>query len=288
MICKLAIYMIGIFDSGIGGLTVLQEIHKLCPAESTLYFADQSHIPYGSKSETDVQRYSDQICQYLITRGASVIVVACNTATAAAINWLRHRYPQVPFVGMEPAIKPAAEQTKTGRIGVLATAGTFKSQRYAQLMKRYAHQVQLFENSCIGLVEQIESGDLTGDRIVSLLRSFIGPMLAEGIDTLILGCTHYPFALPVIKNIVGADITIINPASAVAQQTLQVIEHRRSTSSVLTASHMPMHEYVTSGKLIEYIPMVKRLNSIINKRSKPGENPINATHKTFYQKVDNN
>ena len=288
MICKLAIYMIGIFDSGIGGLTVLQEIHKLCPAESTLYFADQSHIPYGSKSETDVQRYSDQICQYLITRGASVIVVACNTATAAAISWLRHRYPQVPFVGMEPAIKPAAEQTKTGRIGVLATAGTFKSQRYAQLMKRYAHQVQLFENSCIGLVEQIESGDLTGDSTDSLLRSFIGPMLDEGIDTLILGCTHYPFALPVIKNIVGADITIINPASAVAQQTLRVIEHRRSTSSVLPASHMPMHEFVTSGKLIEYIPMVKRLNSIINKRSKPGENPINATHKTFYQKVDNN
>lgn len=280
--------MIGIFDSGIGGLSVLQEIHKLCPTESTLYFADQNHIPYGLKSEEEIQRFSDQICRYLISRGASAIVVACNTATAAAINWLRQRYPQVPFVGMEPAIKPAAEQTKSGKIGVLATAGTFKSQRYAQLMSRYAQEVQLYENSCIGLVEQIESGDLEGSKINSLLRIFIEPMLIQGIDTLILGCTHYPFALSAIKNIVGEGVNIINPALAVAEQTQRVISNLRSLDPI-SPNHQPlMHEYVTSKKISTYIPMVNRLHAVVSSRSKTGQNSINATHKTFYQKVDNN
>lgn len=277
--------MIGVFDSGIGGLTVLHEIHKRCPAVSTLYFADQSHIPYGLKSEAGIQRFSDRICRFLLDRGAAVIVVACNTATAAAINWLRERYPQVPFVGMEPAIKPAVAQTKSGKIGVLATASTFKSQRYAQLMDRYASQVELFENSCVGLVEQIESGDLAGDHTEALLRSFIEPMQIQGIDTLILGCTHYPLVLPIIQQIAGDGVRVINPAPAVAQQT------QRLLPSYLTANAQqqpPMHEYVTSGTLSAYIPMVNRLNPIVSIPAEIGQNLIHTTHKTFYQKVDNN
>ena len=275
--------MIGVFDSGIGGLSVLREIYKVCPAESTLYFADQKHIPYGSRSEADIRRFSDQICQYLLKRGANVIVVACNTATAAAIDWLRERYPTVLFVGMEPAIKPAVELTKSGKIGVLSTAGTFQSQRYAHLMGRYAQDVQLFQNSCIGLVEQIESGKTTEVETTEMLESFIRPMLAQDIDTLILGCTHYPFVQPLIQQIVGKNVQIIDPAPAVARQTKRLLDNRPKPSQ-----ERYLHERVTSGSLTTFIPAVNRLLSVVETSATVEQNSVKAIHKTFYQKVDNN
>ncbi|MFT5195094.1 MAG: glutamate racemase [Cellvibrionaceae bacterium] len=279
--------MIGVFDSGIGGLSVLREIHKLCPNVSTLYIADQNHVPYGPRSETEIQQFSDSICQYLLGRGVTVIVIACNTATAAAIGWLRKRYPTVSFVGMEPAIKPAALLTKSGKIGVLATTGTFKSQRYALLMNRYAQEVYLFENSCIGLVETIESGDINSPTLQAMLEQFIQPMLYQGIDTLILGCTHYPFVLPLIQKIIGEDIQIIDPSPAIARQINRVLLDIPFNSAPESPKNL-IHEYVTSGQLSTYIPMVNRLVSVNLPQDVMRQNSVNAIHKTFYQHIDNN
>ena len=283
--------MIGVFDSGVGGLSVLREIHHACPNHPTIYFADQAHIPYGPRSEEEIRQYSDQICQYLLGRGANVIVIACNTATAAAINWLRERYPAVLFVGMEPAIKPAAQLSKSGKIGVMATAGTFKSQRYAQLMDRFAQDAQLFENSCIGLVPQIEAGELDTQATHKLLESYIHPMLDKKIDTLILGCTHYPFVRPAIEKIVGDSVKIIDPASAVARQTSRLLEQVKKEAKV-QGGHAVLFEYITSGKLTTFIPLVNRFLTVDYNRPKIEENSsINIAkyrHLNFYQKVHNN
>lgn len=215
---------IGIFDSGVGGLSVLRHIQRLLPEERLLYFADQAHVPYGLRPAEEIQAFCGQITKFLTTQGASLIVVACNTATAAAIDHLRSRFPELPFVGMEPAVKPGAAQTNNGKIGVLATAGTFESQRYAALLARFAGNIAAYESDCPGLVAQIEAGKLTGEKTEAILEAAIRPMLSAGVDTLILGCTHYPFVLPLIKEIAGPSVTIIDPAPAVAQQVKRVWE----------------------------------------------------------------
>lgn len=282
--------MIGVFDSGIGGLSVLREIHRLCPDQSTLYIADQKHIPYGQKAKEELWQYCNSIAQYLLKRGASIIVVACNTATAAAIDQLRTSYPNVPFVGMEPALKPAAQLTKSGKVGVLATAGTFKSQRYTQLMKRFAADVKFFENACVGLVEQIESGALNTPRTQEMLQDFINPMLENGIDTLILGCTHYPFVQPLIHSIVGEDLEIINPAPAVAAQVGRLVNKSNQHSQKL--SHTVRHEYATSGPLTEMIALINRLENDVALGKEVRQNRIDKVpfilYQTFYHVFHNN
>ncbi|MFZ0544908.1 MAG: glutamate racemase [Candidatus Promineifilaceae bacterium] len=215
---------IGVFDSGVGGLSVLRHIQSLLPGERLLYFADQAHVPYGPRPAQEIRLFCEQITRFLTDQGASLIVVACNTATAASIDHLRHEFPQLSFVGMEPAVKPGASQTKNGKIGVLATAGTFESQRYASLLARFAGNITAYESDCPGLVEQIEAGELTGKMTEAILQQAIRPMLAAGVDTLILGCTHYPFALPLIEQIAGPDVVIIDPAPAVAQQVKRLYE----------------------------------------------------------------
>ena len=282
--------MIGVFDSGIGGLSVLREIHRLCPDQSTLYIADQQHIPYGQKSKGQLWQYCDSITQYLIKRGAKVVVVACNTATAAAIDRLRTTYPEVSFVGMEPALKPAAELTQTGKVGVLATAGTFKSQRYAQLMERFVAKVEFFENDCLGLVEQIESGDLESKKTKEMLEHFINPMLENRIDTLILGCTHYPFVEPLINYIVGDSVTVINPAPAVAKQVKRTINNFEQGNQ--QSVKVVRHEYATSGRLTDLITSINRLKNDLSLYDKLGENmdqkhPF-TLYQTFYHVFHNN
>lgn len=215
--------IIGIFDSGIGGLSVLRHVRVLLPAASILYLADQAHVPYGRRPATEVQRFSLAISRFLIDQGAELIIVACNTATAAALEHLRANLPEVPFVGMEPAVKPAALTTETGHIGVLATAGTFVSQRYADLMDRFASGVTVLQDPCPGLVEQIEAGRLADPATEQIIRRAVGPMLAEGVDTLVLGCTHYPFVIPLIERVAGSEVTIIDPAPAVARQAERVL-----------------------------------------------------------------
>lgn len=219
---------IGIFDSGVGGLSVLRHIQRYLPHEHLIYFADQAHVPYGSRSLSEIRQFSAEITRFLLSQGAKIIVAACNTASAAALTVLRASFPSVPFVGMEPAVKPAALNTRSGKVGVLATVNTFASPRYEQLMHRFARDVQIFEDPCHGLVPLIEAGHFSDPETEQLLRSVLSPMVASGIDTLVLGCTHYPFVQPLIESLLASDfhseqITIIDPAPAVARQTANVL-----------------------------------------------------------------
>lgn len=215
---------IAVFDSGVGGLSVLRQLRAQLPHERLIYLADQAHVPYGSRSLSEIRGFSEAITHYLLQMDAKIIVVACNTASGAALTYLRQTFPAVSFVGMEPAVKPAAKQTRSGKVGVLATAGTFESQRYEALMARFGQGVDVFENPCLGLVDLIEAGNLTGEETAVLLRACVLPMLAQGVDTLVLGCTHYPFVRPLLEKIAGPDVTIIDPAPAVARQTRRVLQ----------------------------------------------------------------
>lgn len=214
---------IGIFDSGSGGLSVLKEIVLHCPHEAAIYVADTAHCPYGGKSEAQVVERAQRITDYLLSHGCKLIVVACNTATSAAIGILRARYA-VPFVGMEPAVKPASEHSLTRSIGVLATAGTLKGQRYAEISQRYASDVEVCLQAGDGLVELVEAGRAQSPEAEALLASYIEPMVLRRIDQLVLGCTHYPFLLSSIKKVLPEGIEVVNPAPSVARQCRRVLE----------------------------------------------------------------
>jgi glutamate racemase len=214
---------IGIFDSGIGGLTVLRAIHQLMPDEPLLYLADQAHVPYGPRPLEEVRRFSEAITNFLLDQGARIIVVACNTASAAALKYLRQVFPEVSFVGMEPAVKPAAEHTHSGIVGVLATPATFQGELYASVVERFGQGVKLIQHTCPGLVSQIETGDLEAPETRLILEEALLPMLEQGIDTIVLGCTHYPFVIPLIQRITGPDVRVIDPAPALARQVQRLL-----------------------------------------------------------------
>jgi glutamate racemase len=215
---------IGVFDSGVGGLSVLREIHALMPAQPVIYFGDQAHVPYGARSLEEVRGFSRSVVQFLLQQGVQAIVVACNTASAAALHRLREEFPMIPFVGMEPAVKPAAEQTVTGVVGVLATVATFQGELYASVVERFAKGVTVLQDTCPGLVAQIEAGNLEGRETREILEKALQPMLAKGIDTVVMGCTHYPFVIPLIQQITGTSVRVIDPAPAVARQTKRILE----------------------------------------------------------------
>lgn len=208
---------IGVFDSGVGGLSVLREIRARLPNESLIYLADCGHVPYGEKSPEYIRERCRRIADFLIAQDCKALVLACNTATAAAAGDLRERYPQLPILAMEPAVKPAAAATRSGVVGVLATTGTLKSARFAALLDRFASDVRVVTQPCPGLVERIEAGDLDGPQTRELLQGFVAPLLAEGCDTLILGCTHYPFLRPLLGQLLPADVTLIDTGAAVAR-----------------------------------------------------------------------
>ncbi len=218
--------LIGVFDSGVGGLSVLREIHRQLPGENLLFVADQAHVPYGSRPLEEVRVFAEVITRYLLSRGAKLIVVACNTASAAALSYLRQRFPKTPFVGMEPAVKPAAERTQSGVVGVLATPATFQGKLYASVVDRFAQGVTVLQDVCPGLVEQIERGELTSPATAAILERALRPMLAQGVDCLVMGCTHYPFVIPLIEEIVGPGVEVIDPAPAVARQVERVLRAR--------------------------------------------------------------
>lgn len=215
---------IGIFDSGAGGLTVLSELIKNMPNEHYIYFADSANCPYGSKPAEEIVGLSEKITQFLISKGCKVIVVACNTATAAAIDYLRGSY-SIPFIGMEPAVKPASQNTKTKSIGVLATAGTFKGRLYIETSQKYASDVNVCYQVGEGLVELVESGKADSPEAEQLLHKYIDPMVDCNIDHLVLGCTHYPFLKPVLERMLPTHVIIMDPAPAVALQTKRVAEN---------------------------------------------------------------
>ena len=217
---------IGIFDSGSGGLSVYRELVKLLPDERYIYFSDNAHCPYGEKSAGYIQERAHVITDFLLGKGADIIVVACNTATAAAIACLRTDYPDVPFIGMEPAVKPAALGTRSGVIGVLATAGTLKGSKYLHTRGRYEEDVRIVEHVGEGFVELVENGILDGPQAEETVRKSLQPLLEEGADIIVLGCTHYPFLQPVIERLAGPQVKVIDPAPAVARQTLRVLQER--------------------------------------------------------------
>jgi glutamate racemase len=215
---------IGIFDSGVGGISVLRAVRAHMPEESVIYFGDQGHIPYGPRPMKQIRNFSEAITNFLLEQNAKIIVVACNTASAAALKYLREKFPDVQFVGMEPAVKPAAERTQTGKVGVLATPATFQGALYASVVERFANGVELFQNTCNGLVQQIEQGNLDGEETRKILENALLPMLEKNIDTVVLGCTHYPFVIPLIQRIVGENVRVIDPAPAVARQVGRLLE----------------------------------------------------------------
>lgn len=215
---------IGVFDSGVGGLSVLRAMRELMPEEPVIYFGDQGHVPYGPRPQGQVRDFSEAITRFLLEHGAKLIVVACNTASAAALHYLRDRFPHVSFVGMEPAVKPAAEYTRSGLVGVLATPATFQGALYASVLERFANGVQVLQHTCPGLVYQIEKGNLDGKETRAILEEALHPMLDRGIDTVVLGCTHYPFVIPLIEQIAGDSVRVIDPAPAVAKQAKRLLE----------------------------------------------------------------
>lgn len=208
---------IGVMDSGVGGISVLKHIHTLLPHENLTYIADSKHAPYGNKTAADITARCFEIADFLIAKDVKAIVLACNTATAAAIDAMRERY-RLPIIGMEPAVKSAAMASKNGIIGVLATVGTLKSAQFAALLESYGRNVEVVTQGCEGLVECIERGELDAPNTKALIRQYCAPLLAEGADTIVLGCTHYPFVAPVIREVVGDKVSLIDTGAAVAKQ----------------------------------------------------------------------
>lgn len=221
--------MIGIFDSGIGGLSVFREIRKLLPEQGYIYYSDSAHCPYGEKSKEYIIDRARSITRRLMGMGAEIVVVACNTATAAAISTLRKEFP-IKFIGMEPAIKPAAALTKTGVVGVLATAGTLKAEKYLDTREKWAQSITVVEHIGEGFVELVEKGQTSGAEAEAIVQNSLVPLLEAGADTIVLGCTHYPFLADTIKKVAaahGADgnsFHLIDPAPAVARHLLEVME----------------------------------------------------------------
>ena len=223
--------MIGIFDSGIGGLSVFREIRKVLPEQSYVYYSDNAHCPYGEKSREYIIDRARAITRFLLGKGCEIIVVACNTASAAAISALREEFP-VKFIGMEPAIKPAAASTRTGVVGVLATAGTLKADKYLNTREKYSEGVQIAEHVGKGFVELVESGQLKGETAENIIRESLKPLLDMGADRIVLGCTHYPFLSETILAVAAQicpdrEIQIIDPAPAVAKQLMKVMQEEK-------------------------------------------------------------
>jgi glutamate racemase len=217
---------IGVFDSGVGGLSVLGEIRSLLPHESLLYVADSGHVPYGEKSPEFIRERCRLIAAFLLARGAKALVLACNTATVAGVAELRELYPELPIIGMEPAVKPAAAATRSGVVGVLATTGTLKSAKFAALLDRFASDVRVITQPCPGLVERIEAGELNSSATRMLLQGFVTPLLDQGCDTLILGCTHYPFIRPLLREMLPDSVSLIDTGAAVARQLQRLLAER--------------------------------------------------------------
>lgn len=233
---------IGIFDSGAGGLSILSGIHQLLPAEQLLYVADTAHAPYGPKGESYIRARCEVIVQFFCQQQVKAVVVACNTATAAAIADLRARY-QLPIIGVEPAVKPAASQSKSGVVGVLATRGTISSEKFLNLQNRFNDAVEIISSPCPGLVEQIENLQPDAKQIQQLLRTYIEPMLQAGADTLVLGCTHYSLIKQQIQQVAGSAVAILDAGDAVAKE----LQRRLSAENLLSDSGAGSVQFFSSG-----------------------------------------
>jgi len=246
---------IGIFDSGVGGISVLKEIIRVLPHEHVTYLADSINCPYGSKPKQEIISLLRKNISFLIEKQCKIIVIACNTATAAAIDILRNEFP-IPFVGMEPAVKPAAACSRNGRIGVLATEGTFKGRLYKSTKKKYADNIEIDFQAGNGLVELVESGNCHSEEAAKLLKFYIEPMIAKGVDQIVLGCTHYPFLKDIIQNITGDTVRIIDPSGAVAEQAKRILMEKKL---IVKVNQYPVYRLYTTGKKDIAIKLLKEI-----------------------------
>lgn len=244
---------IGIFDSGAGGLSILAGIHQLLPAERLLYVADSAYAPYGPKGADFILQRCEHIMAHFAARDVKAVVVACNTATAAAINVLRERYT-LPIIGMEPAVKPAAAQTRSGVVGVLATHGTISSEKFLHLKNRFNHEVEFVTSPCPGLVQEIERIEPDPLALRALLRQFIEPMLERGADTLVLGCTHYSLVKTEIQTIAGSDVAIVDAGDAVARE----LQRRLAEAQLPAVSGAGTVEFFSSGDPLQQAQLLGR------------------------------
>jgi glutamate racemase len=247
---------IGIFDSGLGGLSVVGAIRGLLPNESLLYVADSAHCPYGEKDDDLLRQRAQLISEFLLEQGCKAIVIACNTATLATVAMLRQRIA-VPVVGIEPAVKPGAARTRSGVIGVLATAGTLRSEQFAELCKRHATALTILGEACPGWVEAVEQASLDGPEIDALVARHIHPLLAGGADTLVLGCTHYAFLRAHIERIAGPNVSVLEPSDPVARQLRRRLEidDMLNLAEVVTSRH----RFFTTGEPALVEPFVRRV-----------------------------
>lgn len=241
---------IGLFDSGLGGLSIVRELRARMPRADFVYVSDARHLPYGNKSDAFITRRAVAIGDYLLAAGCGALVVACNTATAAAIAVLRARYA-VPVFGIEPAVKPASASTQSGVVGILATMSTLQSHKYAELVRRFGHYAHVIDQPCPGLVERIEAGDLDGPATRALLQQCIEPLLAAGADTLVLGCTHYPFVIDTIRALAGDSVRLIDPSVAVARHVAAMVP-------ALAHGTATLHGF-TSGDVVQQSALAARL-----------------------------
>lgn len=252
---------VGIFDSGIGGVSVLTAIRAELPTVDLIYTGDNLHLPYGEKTMEEIRTYSRGVVDFLKSKGCNVIVIACNTASAAALKKLREEYSGITFVGMEPAVKPAAEQTQTGVVGVMATTATFQGELFASVVERFASGVKVIQQPCPGLVQQIEAGELDSPDTMRMLRGWLEPMKAQNIDRIVLGCTHYPFVKNAIKTILGDAVTIIDPAPAIAKQVRRILELR---NEIPETGHGNA-EWYTSGNNLQFAHILLLLTGMNQK-----------------------
>ncbi|MEX2160524.1 MAG: glutamate racemase [Anaerolineales bacterium] len=247
---------IGAFDSGVGGLSVLRTIRAELPGEDLIYFADQAHVPYGPRGLAEVRRLAEGIVRWLMAQGVKLILIPCNTASAAALHSLRTQFPGFPFVGMEPAVKPAAEHTENGKVGVLATPTTFEGELYASVVERFGQGVNIQQATCPGLVAEIEDGRGNGSEARRILAAALEPMLAQGVDTIVLGCTHYPFAFETIRSIVGETVRLIDPTPAIARRVASLLDIGGLRNPRTTGGRT---RYITSGDAAQMQARIQEL-----------------------------
>lgn len=249
--------MIGVFDSGVGGLSVLLEIRALDPQVDLLYVADRARAPYGTHTLSDVETMTHEVADWLVDHGVSTLVVACNTASAAALQSLRSRHPTVSVVGMEPAVKPGVETTSSGALAVFATAATFQGELFESVMSRHGGDAKVDQRVCPEWVELVEAGRTSGPEVEEAVAAHVAPAVADGADVLVLGCTHFSFLRPVIESLAGPEVTVYDPAGAVAAQTIRMAGPTDGQGSL---------QLGTSGDLAELRDLAEQLAGVTTDR----------------------
>jgi glutamate racemase len=245
---------VGVFDSGVGGLSVAREIRRALPSEHILYVADTAYVPYGDRGEDEVRARTLAIGEWMQAQGAKVMVVACNTASGAALEALRERLT-IPVIGLEPALKPAVRETRNGRVGVMATSGTLRSARFQRLVDNYAGGVQVVRDPCPGLADLVEDGVLSGPELAERMEAYVAPLRESGVDTVVLGCTHYVFVRDAIRDALGPEVRLLDSGEAIARRTRQIL----TDANALADGGAGGERILTTGDPAEVAPIVHRL-----------------------------